>query len=317
MTLALAEAAVRLFGWAPQLDRISLVAPDSVYESSDNPLLGYVLKRNYRGDNPHPGFRRTNGLGFRDRDRTTAPARGVRRVIVLGDSVVAGHGVSTYRATITARAEAYLGPAWEVLNFGVGGYCTRGEVALLEERGLNLGADTVVLFYVENDTDDLNSELGGIRRRVQRPGWVESLFVVSHLFRVVALSADLWGLRTETSPTSVEPHMDAIGEDNVAHGLARLKALSRSHGFNVLAVIWPHITSSGFQYRDGPGGHPVASLDVERAAAAYGFDVIRLGGPMTGYAGRAFASMTRDGMHPTDFGADVAGHGLADVLRAR
>ena len=315
MTLALAEGAVRLFGWAPQLDRISLVAPDTVYEPSDNPLLGYVLKRDYRGANPHPGFSRTNNLGFRDRDRTSMPAAGTRRVIVLGDSVVAGHGVSSHDKTLTARAEAHLGGGFEVLNFGIGGYCTRGEVALLEERGLELGAHTVVLVYVENDTDDLNSELRGIRGRIERPAWVESLFVESALFRVVALSGDLWGLRTETSPSSVEPHMDAIGDNNVARGLERLKSLSVRHGFEVRVVLWPHTTPGAFQYRDGPGGRHADPLEVERLAQRLGFRVVRLGALMRPYVGSRWADMTRDGMHPTDFGADVAGRALADVLR--
>lgn len=313
LTLALAEGAVRLFGWAPQLDRIALAALDTVYEPSDNPLLGYVLKRNYRGANPHPGFRRTNNLGFRDRDRTVESQ--THRVIVLGDSVVAGHGVSTHHRTITARAEAYLGAGFEVLNFGVGGYCTRGEVALLEERGLGLGADTVVLLYVENDPDDLNSELRGIRRRIERPSWVEALFVHSELFRVVALSGDLWGLHTETTPSRVEPHMDAIGDNNVAGGLDRLKKMATTHGFDVRVVVWPHTTSRGFQYRDGPNGRPVQRLEVERLAEAHGFPVVRLGGFMQPYVGSGWADMTRDGMHPTDFGADVAGRALADVLR--
>ena len=116
---------------------IEVDAPDSAYQRSRNPLLSFELKRDYRNADPdlRRTFERTNAHGLRDRPRTIArPTDIERRVILLGDSVVEGHGVAE-GDTISSRLEAVLASErTEVLNFGVSGYNTRAEVALLAER---------------------------------------------------------------------------------------------------------------------------------------------------------------------------------------
>lgn len=326
VTLLACEVVVRLFGWAPMLDRIDPDDPDSVYERSKNPLLGYVLKRSYRGENRHPGFRRTNAHGFRDVERGVERTPGVRRVIVLGDSVVAGHGLRDLEQTITRRAEALLkpvgsdGPRIEVLNFGVGGYCTRGEVELLAERGLAMRPDRVIVLFVENDWDDLNSEIGQLRHKSPRPRWVESMFLNSHLFRAVSLRLDWWRLRSDAtgggeSPL-LTPHMDAIGSDNVRGGLTRLAELSRRHGFDVRIAIWPSVTERGFVHRDRAGrSAPTGQLEVEQLAAELGLVATRLGPAMAAVATGSPGMYSKDGMHPTAAGAELAARALLPLLR--
>ena len=86
------------------------------------------------------------------------------RVIVLGDSVTYGSSIQLTEQTIPGRLDAYL-PEMDVANFGINGYCTLGQVALLEARGPQLKPDVVIVLFVENDYDDLNSEIRPVQQR--------------------------------------------------------------------------------------------------------------------------------------------------------
>lgn len=92
---------------------------------------------------------RINALGLRGGEVARAPAQGVRRVLVVGDSVAFGWGVRE-EDTFSRVLEAGLDQA-EVLNAGVVHYDTRQERLWLEARGLALAPDLVVLIYCHND----------------------------------------------------------------------------------------------------------------------------------------------------------------------
>ena len=324
LTLGALEVAVRVGGCAPEVHRL---ARGGVYEPSDDPILGYVLKRSYRDPSAdlHWSYPATNAHGFRDRERTLTPAAGVRRVAVLGDSVVAGHGIARLEDTLPAQLERRL-PGHEVLNLGIGGYCTRAEVHLLSRVGLAFHPDVVVLVFVENDWDDLNSQQARVQRHRARPAWTEWLFLRSDLFRWASLRLDLFGLRAETvGDVGLRAHMDAVGSDNVRVGLRELAALQRTHGFRLLVAIWPAFTEAGIldRERGGVAVAPGQTLAVERLAAAAGIATVRLSDAFradlaTRPAGRtALGLYSRDGMHPTRDGASVAAGALARLLGGR
>ena len=310
--LLVAEGAVRLAGLAPELHRIDVRPGSSAYRLSDDVRLGYELIPNFRGpaSSDHFTFDYVNAHGFRDRERTLAKPPGARRVLVLGDSVVAGHGLARREDTIPAQLERRL-PGLEVLNMGVGGYCTGGEVRLLEVRGLAWASDVVVIVYVENDTDDLNSQLIELvqQERSARPAWTQDLFVSSALFRFVAVRLDLWDLRRLAQlPRRIEQHMDALAPDNVRSGLKRLAELAREHHFEVLVALWPRFHAAGVSEPAGPG---------EVAAREHGLRVLRLSDafrrtPCETTPAKCFT--TGDGMHPNVRGAAVAADALAKEL---
>jgi hypothetical protein len=129
---------VRVFRLAPEVHRLRTGVERSAYQAVENPLLGYELKANYRDDHPNlrESFPYTNADGQRDVERRVERFPGKRRLIVLGDSVVAGHGIREIDETIPRRLERqFPSQGLEALNFGVGGYCTRAEVELLRVRG--------------------------------------------------------------------------------------------------------------------------------------------------------------------------------------
>ncbi|KPK38461.1 MAG: hypothetical protein AMJ65_12895, partial [Phycisphaerae bacterium SG8_4] len=136
LALLASEAIVRVLRRAPDIKPIQLDSYDCIYKRSTNPILGFELKANCRSDNPDfiQSYERTNSHGQRDKERKLEKSDGVRRVLLLGDSVVEGYGLSESQ-TISRQLEAlYADGSTEVLNFGVSAYCTRAEVELLETK---------------------------------------------------------------------------------------------------------------------------------------------------------------------------------------
>jgi len=136
----------------------------------EHPQIGYTWRRNLSGrlstiESPTPI--RINSLGLRDREYGPKPS-GVRRVLVLGDSITAGYGVRE-ESTFVKIAERKLNEndpkhRWEIVNAGVPGYSTEQELELLRAVGRELEPNTVlVAFYTGNDLGD------NFRDRVSEP----------------------------------------------------------------------------------------------------------------------------------------------------
>jgi lysophospholipase L1-like esterase len=98
---------------------------------------------------------RLNNYGFRDHDYTQEKPEGVKRIIVLGDSFTYGVGVRSEH-TFCNRLKQLLAEAGfsvEVLNLSVSGWCTRDEVAYLQNMGMKFSPDLILVAYVLNDAD--------------------------------------------------------------------------------------------------------------------------------------------------------------------
>ncbi|MBL4770705.1 MAG: hypothetical protein JKY61_06100 [Planctomycetes bacterium] len=91
-----------------------------------------------------------NSLGFRDPERKYAKPDGIKRVLVLGDSVAWGWGVDNGER-FSDLLELRLGEGVEVINMGVPGYGTGQQFWNLEKFGWRYEPDLVVLCLVLND----------------------------------------------------------------------------------------------------------------------------------------------------------------------
>ena len=95
---------------------------------------------------------RFNSLGYRDDEPGAGP--GVRRIVLLGDSVSFGLGVRQdriYAALLEAALRRQFGPAWEMDNLAVFAYHTGHELETLEEDGLRLRPELVLVQFYMND----------------------------------------------------------------------------------------------------------------------------------------------------------------------
>jgi len=153
-TLA-AEVLTRRF--APQL---LYRYPQGLYAA--HPTRAYTLVPNFHGRLATPEFDTavvTNSLGLRDDVEYGAKAPGTIRILVLGDSFAMGVGVEareTFTKLVAERLNAGAsGMRFDTINSGVPSYSTREETLYLEEQGLQLQPDIVLLaLYVGNDILD-------------------------------------------------------------------------------------------------------------------------------------------------------------------
>ena len=310
LAVGVCEITFRLMGLAPAVHRIRPRDKKSAFRCSNNLILGYVFKENHReGDDVY-----TNSHGQRDIERSYAKPPGRKRILVLGDSVVAGTGIRDLNDTISRQLEKlYVNENVEVLNFGVDGYCTRAEVELLKVRGLKYQPDLVILVFTINDYFNINMDMQRIRH--DRPGFVEWLFIRSHLFRFMCLKMNWFGFfhqqafenvpvdliqpnnvmratiekldRESRSPT-IKKYLDAMGDNNVEDGLRLLRELSGEHGFGVLMAIWPHFHGQDILDGESRGaydyGHDISAVDedtpltIEGIAGQNGIRAFRLSG---------------------------------------
>ena len=99
---------------------------------------------------------RTNSFGMRGPEISIEKPPGTYRIAIIGDSFTFGWGVEVEKSfvQVTERSlNASLSGKQkiEVLNFGVPGYSTFQEAALLESLGAQFKPDAVVVYFIEND----------------------------------------------------------------------------------------------------------------------------------------------------------------------
>ena len=320
LALLVAEVTVRVLGRAPAIKVIELTSYDCIYRRSRNPILGFELKANYRNDTADfiQTYERTNSHGLRDRERTLEKPAAIRRVLLLGDSVVEGHGLPESEMISRQLEDLYDDGSTEVLNFGVSAYCTRAEIELLEVKGLQFTPDVVLLVFVENDFDNFNREAFPLGDTIDRPAVAKALFRMSHLFRLVSIQWNLFHFGAEADP--VRWNQEAIGDNNVIEGLRRFRELADRHGFQPLVVIWPRFLNDRIvDVCFMPEGSE--HLVVEHLAAIYDIPSVRLSEFFRRHhveSGSATNPRLRytlgDELHPSREGARVAAEALRQIL---
>jgi len=141
-------------------------------------LVDREVGRRYRANHAAPLFNpesqqtvmlRFNDQGLRFPSVPLKKPAGTKRLLVIGDSMIAGLEVeeehtamARFQAAMNARAE---GPRWEVLNFGVSGSGTGQQLTLYQHLGRKYQPDMVWLsFYPGNDLADNSTRLSKSRR---------------------------------------------------------------------------------------------------------------------------------------------------------
>lgn len=194
---------------------------------------------------------RTNDLGFRD-NRAALPAKrpGEFRVIVLGDSFTFGPGVD-FEALYTSVLQeklARLHPQVQVINLGVEGYNIVQYQAVLEEVGLGLQPDLLLvsLFPV----NDFEMETYENNQRVAAgdppppPSWYESLYVYRaylHRLEHAAMKVVHRLVPASAGPANAP---DEGWEKNIA-ALKQISAIAEARRLPMAVALLPH--TRGFE----------------------------------------------------------------------
>jgi len=275
-----------------------------------------------------------NSLGFRDVE--PAPRQpGELRILALGDSITWGDYLQADE-TWVERAERHLGKALPgrrvgVINAGVGDIGLKEELDLLEETGLSLAPDLVVVGFYLNDS----RPPWGFPEEVGNPGWLRRhSLLADRIYRAAKLRRYLrrqgeqrfawirafprmdWAndRRAFESLTSLARYdwgaawtdeaWTALGSE-----LTRLQALSQRHRFAVAILAFP----VSFQvYAKFLEDAPQRRMALQAAERGFAFlDLLPL------LRAHASEDLFFDQCHPREETNDLIGAELARFLRDR
>jgi len=195
----------------------------------------------YVGPRPWPiefrGDVSINSLGLRGPEIPPKGAR-ERRVLVLGDSMVAGFEVDQEQ-TFVARLEALLSGRLEfpvrVVNGGVRGYGTDQTLLFFREIGASLGPDVVVFFHSGNDRAD-NTTLHEMRRPFGKPA-----FALREGATLELVGAPV-PIYPKCSEVQLSPDYDVVRADTVASRFmcrAQMALFDHSALFSLMTIAIP------------------------------------------------------------------------------
>ena len=324
-SLGICEAVVRIFNLAPEIVYIEKWR----VRLSDNPVIGYepIPKLNSTGKSVqffgYDG--RSNNMGYRDYDHPTKKPDGLTRVAVFGDSVTAGLWINDDNQVYTTIMEQQLKAKHSdisVMNFGVSGYNTRQEVETLKVRGMQFSPDIVVFAYCLNDRWQDDGNIYGALLAEEQSATAGNNINRARTNILVRNSALLRMITYKVFPASpsVNPQdtgkaVDAFYEDTIEQAFAELAALSKSHGFEVLLVVFPDFGKND----EGLTGNYQYSEEHQKLlqiAQSHNFDFLDLLEPFKNCKSNAPSGYTisYDRYHPNPFGHRCAGEAIANYI---
>jgi lysophospholipase L1-like esterase len=265
----------------------------SRFRRSENPILFYE---------PNPGatseIYTINSAGFRDHEYPLEKKPGVFRIVMLGDSIVWGHGL-TLQDTIAKQLEALLNKAsdrpFEVLNFGVSGYSTQQEVELYRVKASRYDPDLVIVGYCLNDFEESSVEGDAFRHLYY------GIFSKSYFFDY---------LRRGTTNVSYNQFGYMSGPPQAQFDLHEQFRLLQSYcdGRRNVVVVFPILYDFDHYF------FAMEHQRIHDALEGLNYATLDLLNVYRGHASESLILHPRDRTHPNPFGAQLAAQATFDLL---
>lgn len=234
--LTLAEVAIRVLN--------PLDVPPALIRG--HPERGYQLRPGFDGTTRTGVHLAINALGMRGPDTTREKPAGVRRILVLGDSVAFGWGVAEpeiFARRIEKQLRSELACPVEVLNASVSGYGSVEEADYFLSEGLALAPDVVLIYQVENDNVIATPAHGAVAT------WIKDRIVYrSYLVNatVQALRTLRWKLQARAGGGDAAAYAaiqrkwpEIPGSAESLAALRRIGEAARAHGIAVVLASHP------------------------------------------------------------------------------
>jgi hypothetical protein len=106
-----------------------------------------------------------NELGYRD--RTISDEKNKRKILILGDSITAGHGIKNARDRYTDQLQKKIGDRYRIYNLGMNGSDTEDEYQRLLSYPVK--PDILVLQYFGNDIERVAIRTGATHKSLAGP----------------------------------------------------------------------------------------------------------------------------------------------------
>lgn len=315
LSLVLAEGGLRLV--LPVARRVSL-PNDMIQSHLDGAAYRYDPDLGWYWPDPGVGGSPVNLYGFvRSTPMTREKPHGVRRVITFGDSQTFGAGMPPEK-TYSARAEAALGPGWEILNAGISGYRSLNVLRLLKLKMLAFQPDAIVVDCMPFDSPRDDGSLAGAAIGATPIDRLRGLLWHSRLYYSLRLGMEVanpWRARWLDDTHAVENArgLDAppgggegLGADDPRRALgnhALIQAWGERYGVTVFFMQYAVMDEDNAHgCMTGPGELPEGArvIPVCERLAATGIPAPRL---------------FQDRNHLTEEGNALVGGFVADALR--
>lgn len=309
-TLGVLEVGLRLFRPVYYMEPLKEL-PESdqskyLVRRSEIPGMEFELVPN--GVKPVQGFpAKINSVGMRCHEPLPAGAPGAYRIAAVGDSVTFGYGVDQQSAWPAVLEEELNGKPWdaanpgrfEVLNFGVPGYNTVQEAAVVHYKVMPLRPRLIILAYVLNDPDILHET--PLNRVFTPARWWQHF----HVLRMMAKAELACEIRWYGKGNEVFFYhaTGRPGWESVVHGFGRIRADAASAQAKVLVVIFPMFN---YEAKDW-ASYKYSSLhrQVSNLARSQGFEVLDLFPSISRYPPPS-VSIPASATHPNVLGDKVA-----------
>ena len=284
---------------------------------------------------------RVNSLGYRDVEWDLDALKHKRRIVVLGDSIVAGQGIEDPANRFSDLLAARLPEDYVVLNLGRNGSDTLDEYRRLVE--LPLEPDVLVLTHYDNDTEYLVERRGDafdVRPGAVAPGagwdwprlgdWlVERSYLVNfcywkikaHLLAVAqrrmipaGIGADeMTSLTVDFFRSNRDSDMSVfLNEEPLEAHLANLQRfveLARTEGYALVVILFPKLRRPDIS-RDYMHPRLVSFFRSEGVPVVEPADVLMRIAP-------AARVVNRDDVHPSEVSHRAVAGLLYETLRQR
>lgn len=338
LCFVVAEAVARVFTPAPLPWRWPQV------RFQESPSLGFRLASSQAGftaDKPYS----TNSMGLRGPERSLSKPAGVRRVLILGDSIAFGYGV-TYEDSVARRLEDLLNEGesperFEVIDSAVPSFNTTQEVTYFREQGLSFDPDIVVLAVCWNDVSDKTQVSVNADGYLVQPGTTPSFFdrygetasgyrVRNALKRSRLLylamdrGRDLWSRLTHRTPPQIVAMQTAVltgapnravaaGWSEIDSRLAELARLSAARHIRLVVALFPMPQTLG-----GHFPHAQYPSEILRMCRSRNLECVDLQPPFEArFTGHTSLFIPYDGDHPNERGHMIAAQSLFAALQTR
>lgn len=312
-TAVVLEVGLRLLGYRG--------APESIVRNMmivDDPVLDWRYV-------PHSRFQQGkivnqyNSIGFRGDDHPVEKEAGVKRIVVIGDSVTEGYGVN-WESAFGPQLQNWLGETHEIVSLGMGGLNTPQEVHVLQEYGVQYRPDVVIVNFVLNDGDFFSSARAGAKHAEEtdsrigllgiriNPELKRALKSSALVFFANERLADLWGrMKGEGSHDYyAKLWRDPESRNKVTTAFDQLLTMSRENGFRVIVIVWPLLIDfEEYRYRSVHDW-------VVTEAKSRGFESLDLLEIYSQHSFRKLQVTSEDHVHPNAMGHAMAAKEFAD-----
>jgi hypothetical protein len=260
--------------WLTESEKELTATPgEQMYDAE--PFLIYVPKPNLNLPNTLEGLVQTNSHGFFDRERSFAKAPGTRRIIILGDSVIRGTGV-TYDQRFDTLLENKLNASgsqrYEILNFGVPGYMLTQMFDVAMQKAPAFHPDVYVIAVTDRTGNPIWAKY--VARLAQ-----EGQDLKYDALRKVVQEA---GIKKDDSPTVAQWKLAPYRESTMRALFLDLKAHAEQQSAKLIVFFVPSLEEEAVvdpsfrPVRECLQGTGIPLIDASHTFSAFDHDQLRL-----------------------------------------